>query len=64
MYKIPKQCPSSLANLIINTNSIDEVEKQYWFDIIPDMTRQQIWRLHEILDHERIELEKLLLLIY
>jgi hypothetical protein len=40
---------------------MDDDERQYWFDMMPTMTEDQIGRLFEILDTERkklIELEK------
>jgi hypothetical protein len=40
---------------------MDDEERQYWFDIMPSMTDEQIDRLFEILDTERkklLELEK------
>jgi hypothetical protein len=38
---------------------MDDDERQYWFDILPSMTNEQIDRLYSILDTERKKLEKL-----
>lgn len=49
-----------LKPLIINTESMNNDEKQYWFDILPSMTYEQIRKLLDILVTERkklIELE-------
>ncbi len=50
-----------LIDLVLNTESMDNEERQYWFDIMPSMTDDQIDRLFDILDTERkklLELEK------
>lgn len=48
-----------LVKLIINTEALDNNEKQYWFDILPSMTDEQIDRLFDILETERRKLEEL-----
>lgn len=48
-----------LVDLITRSESIDETQKQYWLDILPSMTNDQIDRLFNILMTERIEIEKL-----
>jgi len=48
-----------LVDLILATESMDDDERQYWFDIMPSMTDEQIDRLYNILDTERKKLEKL-----
>jgi Na+/phosphate symporter len=48
-----------LIDLIIATESMDNEERQYWFDIMPSMTDEQIDRLYNILETERKELQKL-----
>lgn len=48
-----------LVELVINTQSMDNEEKQYWFDILPSMNNEQIDRLFEILETERKKLEEL-----
>lgn len=49
----------ALVDLIIWSESIDNNEKQYWFDILPSMTNEQIDRLFNILTTERNQLEEL-----
>jgi len=48
-----------LIKLILNTESMDDDERQYWFDIMPSMTDSQIDRLYDILETERKKLEEL-----
>lgn len=48
-----------LVKLVLNTESMDNNEKQYWFDILPSMTDEQVDRLFDILDTERRKLEEL-----
>ena len=48
-----------LVELILGSESIDNNEKQYWFDILPSMTDEQIDRLFNILMTERHQLEEL-----
>lgn len=48
-----------LVELILGSESIDNNEKQYWFDILPSMTDEQIDRLFNILMTERRQLEEL-----
>jgi hypothetical protein len=48
-----------LINLIIATESMDDDERQYWFDIMPSMTDPQIDRLFDILETERKKLQEL-----
>lgn len=48
-----------LMELILGSESIDNNEKQYWFDILPSMTDEQIDRLFNILMTERRQLEEL-----
>lgn len=48
-----------LIDLILETESMDDEERQYWFDIMPSMTDSQIDRLYNILDTEKKELQKL-----
>jgi len=50
---------NELINLILETESMDDDEKQYWFDIMPSMTDDQIDRLFNILDTEKKKLEAL-----
>lgn len=48
-----------LTKLVLNTESMDNNEKQYWFDILPSMTDEQVDRLFDILETERKKLEEL-----
>jgi hypothetical protein len=48
-----------LVELVLWSESIDNNEKQYWFDILPSMTSEQIDRLFNILLTERRQLEEL-----
>lgn len=48
-----------LVDLVLWSESIDNNEKQYWFDILPSMTNEQIDRLFNILLTERRQLEEL-----
>jgi len=48
-----------LIELIISTESMDNDERQYWFDIMPSMTDAQIDRLYDILDTEKRKLQEL-----
>lgn len=50
---------SELIQLVLGTESMENDEKQYWFDIMPSMTDNQIDRLFNILDTERKKLEAL-----
>ena len=48
-----------LVTLILDTDSMDDNERQYWFDIMPSMTDEQVDRLFSILDTEKNKLEEL-----
>jgi hypothetical protein len=48
-----------LIELVLWSESIDNNEKQYWFDILPSMTDEQIDRLFNILMTEKKQLEEL-----
>lgn len=50
---------SELVKLVLNTESMDNNEKQYWFDMLPSMTDEQIDRLFDILEKEMRKLEEL-----
>jgi hypothetical protein len=47
---------NELVKLILATESMNDDERQYWFDILPSMTEPQIDRLFDILDTERKKL--------
>lgn len=48
-----------LIQLILETDSMDDNERQYWFDIMPSMTDEQVDRLFNILDTEKKKLLEL-----
>jgi hypothetical protein len=48
-----------LVQLILHTESMDRVDKQYWLDILPSMTESHVNRLHDILETERRKLLEL-----
>lgn len=48
-----------LIKLVLATESMDDEERQYWFDIMPSMNDTQIDRLFNILETERRKLEEL-----
>jgi hypothetical protein len=48
-----------LIKLILETESMDDDERQYWFDIMPSMTDSQVDRLYNILETEKKKLEEL-----
>jgi hypothetical protein len=48
-----------LISLILQTESMDDKERQYWFDILPTMTESQSNRLYSILDIEKKKLNEL-----
>ena len=48
-----------LVDLILKTESMDNQEKKYWFELLPNMTEEQKDRLLDILETERVKLEEL-----
>ncbi len=50
-YFIPQ-----LINLILETESMDNDERQYWFNLLPTMTDDQIMKLYVILAVEEVKL--------
>lgn len=61
-FEIPetvrKQYPD-LIPLILWTESMNDDERQYWFQILPIMTDEQVTKLREILTNEKKQLEEL-----
>lgn len=58
-FDIPKFVYSNypqLIDLIIETKSMDDKEKQYWFHILPIMNQQQVGKLTTILNTEKEKL--------
>lgn len=61
-FKIPdevKQKYPDLVTLILNTESMNDDEKQYWFQILPIMTDDQVKKLYDILQNEKNQLAEL-----
>ncbi|MCP4523402.1 MAG: hypothetical protein GY828_04220 [Candidatus Gracilibacteria bacterium] len=56
--EIQAQYPE-LITLILATDSMDDSERQYWFDIMPSMTDEQVDRLFNILETEKNKLQEL-----
>jgi len=48
-----------LAEMIKNTESMSREEREYWFQILPIMTKEQVDRLRKILEEESVQLAKL-----
>lgn len=48
-----------LIDMVLVTDSMDDEQRQYWFDVLPSMPDFQIDNLYEILDNERKELERI-----
>jgi hypothetical protein len=61
-YIVPDQVREKfpdLESLIETTESMNKEEKDYWFQILPIMTDDQISRFREILVNEKKQLEKI-----
>lgn len=61
-FEIPETVKNQypdLIPLIIKTESMNDDERQYWFQIIPIMNEEQIVKLREILQNEKKQLETL-----
>ncbi len=61
-FKIPfgvEQRYPELIELIILTESMNDDERQYWFQILPIMTTEQIEKLKQILLNEKQQLAQL-----
>lgn len=61
-YNIPEICKTDykeLAELILNTELMNDEERQWWFDAIPTMKDEQIDRLYDILENEKRRLKEL-----
>lgn len=48
-----------LIEMIMKTESMDDSERQYWVDLLPIMTPEQIQNLYDILDNERKKLAEI-----
>ncbi|MEK7524377.1 MAG: hypothetical protein AAB588_05115 [Patescibacteria group bacterium] len=61
-FEIPetvRQQFPELIPLVLATESMNDEERQYWFQILPIMTQEQVAKLREILANEKKQLEKL-----
>jgi len=61
-YKIPevvKEKFPELVQMILQTESMSKEERNYWFQILPIMTNEQVDRLRNILAEEKQQLAKL-----
>lgn len=54
-----KQQYPDLIPLILQTESMNDDERQYWFQILPIMTDEQVGKLREILMNEKNQLASL-----
>jgi hypothetical protein len=54
-----KQQHPDLIPLILQTESMNDDERQYWFQILPIMTDEQVGKLREILVNEKNQLASL-----
>jgi hypothetical protein len=61
-YKIPQVVQEKfpeLVKLILETESMSKEERNYWFQILPIMTKEQVERLKNILNEEKAQLAQL-----
>lgn len=54
-----KEKHGELIEMIMKTESMDDSERQYWVDLLPIMTPEQIQNLYDILDNERKKLAEI-----
>jgi hypothetical protein len=47
-----------LVELILKSGSMDQEERQYWIDVLPIMTEEQVQNLRGILDNEKKQIEE------
>lgn len=59
-FIIPTTMTNVVKELILNTDSMEDEERQYWFDIWDSMNESQQKRLEEILQIEKDKLDSLL----
>ena len=55
--EVKQQFPD-LVKLIIASSSMDDEERQYWVDVLPIMSEDQIKNLRGILDNEKQQMEE------
>lgn len=61
-FEIPESVRTKYADLIplvLQTESMNDDERQYWFQILPIMTDEQVSKLREILENEKKQLSQL-----
>lgn len=61
-FEIPESVRTQypdLIPLILQTESMNDDERQYWFQILPIMTDDQVTKLREILENEKKQLSEL-----
>jgi transketolase len=61
-FKIPQAVRDKYPELveqILKTESMTDEEREYWFQILPIMTPDQVTRLRKILDEEAKQLKEL-----
>jgi len=61
-FDIPKAVKvkyKDLALMVLATKSMDDKEKQYWFHILPIMSKKQVEKLEKILTTEKKKLESI-----
>lgn len=61
-FDIPKFVMSkhaALINMILETKSMDDKERQYWFHILPIMSTKQVDKLRAILNKEKTKLSQI-----
>ncbi|MBN1258803.1 hypothetical protein JXA05_03535 [Candidatus Peregrinibacteria bacterium] len=47
-----------LIDLVLDSHSMDDEERQYWIDVLPIMTDEQIANLRDILNNEKKQIEE------
>lgn len=61
-YSVPqtvKEKYPDLVALLLKTESMNVEEREYWFQVMPVMSDEQIVKLHDILTNERSQLKKI-----
>ena len=61
-FKIPQAVKDKypeLVQMILKTESMTDDEREYWFQILPIMTPDQVARLRKILEEEATQLKEL-----
>ena len=48
-----------LVQSIINSKSMDNKERNYWFQVLPKMTKDQVNELRDIIDTEKRKLNEI-----